>query len=69
VGGNAHQPKHGGIVSDVQSFAEIMQPIARKSAFRQELLDLLPASEKAFHENQHPKYNDQEFGDVNLGGD
>jgi hypothetical protein len=29
MGSNTHQSKHGEIVSDVQSFAEIVQPVAR----------------------------------------
>jgi hypothetical protein len=27
------------------------------------------AQKKAFRENRHPKYNDPEFGDLDLGGD
>jgi hypothetical protein len=46
--GNAHEAKHPEIVSDVQDLAEMVQRIARKSVFCQELLDLLPGSEKSF---------------------
>jgi hypothetical protein len=67
--GNAHEAKHPEIVSDVQDLAEMVQRIARKSSFLPGTPGFAARQKKAFRENQHPKYNDPEFGDLNLGGD
>jgi hypothetical protein len=69
VGGNAHQAKHGEIVSDVQSFAEIMQRIAAKIGISPNIYRFAGSFRKSFSLKAASKYNDQvaDSGKVNMG--
>ena len=51
---DTHEPKHAEIVSDVQTFAEMVQPIASSGGFTLVRAVAQTCFRKGYRENQHP---------------